>query len=283
MRLNGRHNGRGAGAMRFLPFVALLLLAACNRVPSEVIQPDEMADVLTDIYIADAIVLNDYQTYGSDSAKLALRQSVLDKYHITSADLDTSMGWYGRNLKLYSDVQDEVIKRLRERLTEVSDVASAEAASIMGDSVNIWTSAPFIRLRQGEPEGFLSFSFKSDTNWVAGDSYTWRTKFLNRPEKGVWRVGVLYDDGEIEYQNADIMDEGWQNIVLVTDSTKQPRRIFGSLQLAGRKEAPVWLDSIQLVRKRLNVADYANHYRMRKAYVRKTVEPDSIATTGSVN
>lgn len=266
--------------MRLLPFVALMSLAACNGVPKEVIQPDEMADVLTDIYLADAIVLNDYQSYMGDSSKLALRQSVLDKHHITSADLDTSMGWYGRNLKVYSEVQDEVIKRLEERLAEVSDVASAKGVGVAGDSVNIWTSAPFIRLRPGEPEGLLSFSFENDTNWIAGDSYIWRTKFLNRPEKGIWRVGVLYDDGGLEYQNSDINDDGWQNIIIVTDSARKAERIFGSLQLAGWNESPVWLDSIQLVRKRLNAADYAGHYRMRRAYVGKSPEQpaDSVTT-----
>ena len=43
---------------KLIPFVlaALIAATACNRVPSHVIQPDDMAEVLADMRMADAVI-----------------------------------------------------------------------------------------------------------------------------------------------------------------------------------------------------------------------------------
>lgn len=39
-----------------IAFAGLLLVAACNRVPEHVIQPEPMARLMADVRVADAVV-----------------------------------------------------------------------------------------------------------------------------------------------------------------------------------------------------------------------------------
>ncbi|NDV78528.1 DUF4296 domain-containing protein [Dysgonomonas sp. 511] len=90
----------------------LILLAACSRRPSYVISEKKMVDVLYDIQLAQAIYNTDKQFFG-DENKDALVESVLQKYKITQAELDSSLLWYADNIGYYEVISDSVASKLR--------------------------------------------------------------------------------------------------------------------------------------------------------------------------
>ena len=70
-----------------------------------------MQGVLTDMLLAEAMVNVDYNTYKSDTMKLALYESVFRKHDITQAVYDSSLVWYGRNLDIYMEVYNRVLAK----------------------------------------------------------------------------------------------------------------------------------------------------------------------------
>lgn len=70
--------------------LSALAIISCNRVPDNIIQPDEMAELMADIHTAESVVEMNYSTYPNDSAREELKRAILEKHGITQADLDTS-------------------------------------------------------------------------------------------------------------------------------------------------------------------------------------------------
>ena len=68
-----------------------------------------------DIYLAEAEINANFNTFASDSArKQDLLNSVLKKHKITEAVLDTSLIWYSGNMEKYIKINDKVSKRFAE-------------------------------------------------------------------------------------------------------------------------------------------------------------------------
>ncbi len=92
-----------------MALLATTLLAACSKVPDGILSEKKMQGVLTDMLLAEAMVNVDYNTYKSDTMKLALYESVFRKHDITQAVYDSSLVWYGRNLDIYMEVYNRVL------------------------------------------------------------------------------------------------------------------------------------------------------------------------------
>ena len=79
------------GAKRILAGISFtLLLVACEQIPSHIIAPEQMEDLLVDIHKAEAISDN-MPLYATTEARERLRQSVLDRHEVTLAQFDTSL------------------------------------------------------------------------------------------------------------------------------------------------------------------------------------------------
>ena len=88
------------------------LFYACSSRPSYVLSEKKMEKVLYDVYIAEAEINVNYTVFSSDSArKQELLNSVLKKYKITEAVLDTSLAWYSGRLDKYFKINENVNKR----------------------------------------------------------------------------------------------------------------------------------------------------------------------------
>ena len=68
-----------------MALLATTLLAACSKVPDGILSEKKMQGVLMDMLLAEAMVNVDYNTYKSDTMKLALYESVFRKHDITQA------------------------------------------------------------------------------------------------------------------------------------------------------------------------------------------------------
>jgi hypothetical protein len=247
------------------PLCALSIIAgACKRVPDYVIQPEEMAQLMADIHVGEAVVDHNRDIYNNDSIKLAFKQSIYVKHGVTPEQVDTSFDWYGHNIGEYMDVYDRTIEILDARLSETGSRIAAEAAlSIAGDSVDVWANPRSLAISRRLPSQMLTFAIKQDDNSEPGDSYTWRMKFANNTSAGRGGIVSEYTDGSKEVLNVTIAGDGWHDLTLYTDSTKTMKQIYGYISVVPEGEKNVWLDSIALVRNRLNANKYSQRYRQQ--------------------
>ncbi len=257
--------------------LAAALAVGCHGVPSNVIQPEEMAQLMADVHTGEAVVDMNRRDYETDSAKQAFKQSVYIAHGVTAEQVDSSMAWYGRNITKYMDVYDRTIEILEHRLNEMGNRVAAEAAmSASGDSVDVWPYPRYIAISPVSPTNIITFAFASDENWQAGDVYTWRAKFFNNGSDTEWKIAAAYDDGGVETVYSTNSGDGWREITFRADSTRALTNIAGYL-LAGMPEyGTLQLDSIALVRKRLNPARYTERYRQRAVRNYGAVALDSI-------
>lgn len=254
-------NSRG----KYLPLILLFtLLVACSKVPRHVIQPDEMASLLADIHIGEAVVEMNRVDYRTDSLKMVMLQSVLAKHNVSKQQLDTSFEWYGHNISYYMEVYDKTIDLLERRVAETGNRIAAENISIAGDSVDVWNSAPFIAISNLSPSHFLTFSLNSDENWERGDSYTWRAKFTNNANISRWGIIADYADGSMEMTTADLTGDGWRELRFISDSTKTATHVYGYIDFAPRHSTTIWADSLMLIRNRLSDDAYRLHFRQNR-------------------
>lgn len=96
----------------FLILLGLQIVISCGKKPFSVLDREEMADVVFDLYIADAMSRNSAIDMAKEDAKIALANSVLQKHGITRAVLDSSLVWYSDNMQELSKVNDLVTARL---------------------------------------------------------------------------------------------------------------------------------------------------------------------------
>lgn len=251
--------------LKSLPVAAAVILAvtSCNRVPSYVIEPDEMASLMADMHIAESVVDVNRRDYPSDSMLSVMKQSVLARHGVTQAQLDTSFDWYGHNINRYMEVYDKTIELLERRIAETGNRIAAEAVSVAGDSVDVWSNSPFLGVNDLSPSKIITFSLNRDENWEPGDSYTWRAKFVNSTETSVWSIVADYGDGSKEILSTELSGDGWHEIKFATDSTRIIEGIYGYMSLQPRPHTTLWADSIMLIRNRLDAETYNQRYRQR--------------------
>jgi hypothetical protein len=245
--------------------LSALAIISCNRVPDNIIQPDEMAELMADIHTAESVVEMNYSTYPNDSAREELKRAILEKHGITQADLDTSFMWYGAHLDKYMNIYDDVVEILQRRLDKNQALEAAQASlSVSGDSVDVWAQPRRYIYTDRLASRYMTFKLDADTNWVSGDSYTWRAKFFNNQNTARWGVVANYADGSIEVLNEQFSGDGWQQLRFQTDSTRKALGVRGYIELtAPRNATSMYVDSVQLVRNRLNSQNYNQRYRQR--------------------
>lgn len=243
---------------------AAAFAAACNRVPSHVIEPETMSQLLADRYVAESVVDYNQQTWRTDSDRIALRDAVYARHGVTQADVDTSLHWYAHNMARYMEVNDRTIAILEERLAGSDSRLRAERSmSIAGDSVDVWPDVRYYAVGRRSPTRNIDFALEADENREKGDLYTWRVKVSNNQPETSWTMVAEYSDSTKEYVAEKINGNGWRELSLQTDSTRTAVRIYGSLMLAVPERAAVWLDSVSLVRNHLIPENYNKRYRQR--------------------
>lgn len=254
--------------MRRTPLLLILLVLlpafSCSRRPGGVLSEEKMALLLADIYTAEAVIEYSRPSYHTDSSRIAVRQAVYERHGVDQLIVDSSFVWYGRNLDKYMDVCDRTIEILDHRSMETGNRLAAAALSIAGDSVDIWPGARFLRLTDRSPSSVVTFSFPSDPNWERGDIFTWRAKLFNSEQEAIWGIVTEYTDGMVEYYQSTFVGSGWHEIHFVTDSNRVATRIYGFMLPDRVPGTTTLLDSISMVRKRVNPDAYSKRYMYRK-------------------
>lgn len=247
--------------------VSALLLTCCSSRPEGVLGQGAMADLMTDMHKAEAVIDMNSAAFNNDSLKKAMRQSVLMKHGVTQAQFDTTLVWYGHHAKQYDEMYEEVLKKLEKESQELSNVkgpvlregmAQVKRYPSAGDSADVWSKRRvWVISNCGVEDNTIMFEFKTQSDNKRGDRYNLSFKFTNSSnnELEVF-LGADYSDGSLSYIYRTSGSEGINRYVLQGDSTKEVRRVFGYIKASPHGSDVCFIDSLQLLRTRFNSVQY---------------------------
>jgi len=229
------------------------VLAACSKVPKEILSEKEMQNVLTDMMIADAMIGADYTTYANDTTKMALYDAVFRKHNINQAKYDSSLVWYGRNLDIYMKVYDRVLLAVNKQIANLGDIQADATPATGRDSVNIWPRRATLVFSPKSVFNGTTFDLTPDSPYPSGSSFVlglrvWglTPEIYNFPEV---RISAEQQDTIITVENK-IMADGYYETVLNTLATRQVKRVYGYIRMDNSDSTyfKVYVDSLNLMR-----------------------------------
>ncbi len=246
-------------ACLFPVLLVVVVLIGCNSTPEHVIPPEKMARLLADIHTGESVVEINRSDYIDDSLKKTLKQSIYAKHSVTAQQVDTSFVWYGHNIEQYIKVYDRVIEILDEEIKGIGTIGDGMQITVAGDSADVWNGVRFCILDYNAPSEYISFSINKDDNWNKGDNYQWQMKLFNNRSAMEWLLFADYDDGTTDYYGESKTVDGWNRLSFVVDSTKNATRLYGVVRIDLAPGERVFVDSISLIRTRLNPMQYMRY------------------------
>ena len=269
---------------RALPLVLLLLIlfAACDDHPQNVLSRGKMEDVLYDYHIMQGIV-NDLPAEEREAKGQDYMNAVFEKHGITEAQFDSSIVYYNRHTK---DLH-KIYSNLKERYTAVNEEIQLVNGnndmmaifSTGGDTTNLWNSAKLLTLRNKELLNKESFTIHADTSFRRRDQFilTLSPVFIKERREDYdinLHVGlsVLYASGKHIGTTRVINNDGTQQLTLQTSKDEDIKSITGFFYYKGKKESRnlCLIDNISLIR--------MHEKEPEKVEVADSVKTDTIAT-----
>lgn len=240
---------------RLLYFAAIipLLIASCGKKDNIVLDKDEMASLMADIHIAEAVVDLNQNLFGDDSSKMLLKQSIYAAHGVTAEVVDSSYRWYGHHIEDYMEVYDKTIKILSNRQKELIS-ATNEQIIIAGDSVNVWPMSNHFEFSNRAATRLVTFTVPADSNWRNNDVFTLRFNMATAKNPVTARMVIEYADGKSFYNIAGGKSKGFGEVSIRVDTTMSPVKIAGYIITQPEKNEIVRIDSISLVRMRQNLS-----------------------------
>lgn len=255
-----------------------LLLAGCGEKNDMVLDNDEMASLMADIHIAEAVVDLNRNDFEDDSSKMLLKQSIYAAHGVTAEQVDSSYIWYGHHIEDYMKVYEKTIQILTDRQSELLAASDRQIAAV-GDSVDIWPMAGRYEFSHNSPSRIVTFSIPSDSNWQNNDVFTLRFNMATSHNPVTARMVVEYADGSSYYNLAAGKNKGAAEVSIRVDSTLSPVRIAGYIIARPDSKEVVRLDSISLVRLRNHLSKKYFSQRPFNYGIKakpKKIEPDTI-------
>ena len=151
----------------------IFLLAACKpSMPSDVIKPKKMEDILYDYHFAENIPSGGLN---QDMARSVYLQAVLDKHGVTKAEFDRALQYYSRYTKQLHEIYQHLEKRYDQDLIAMGGSTQQSADDILslsGDTANVWSNQRMVMLLDKKPFNKFSFEIPVDTSFHDGDQLT---------------------------------------------------------------------------------------------------------------
>lgn len=251
-----------------------VLLTGCDKAPDGIIKESDLADFLYDLYRLEAIIDMNPEAFPTDSVKRVAKQSLFQKHGITQAEYDSSLVWYATNFEAYNTVHKKVMMRLQDDNKELTaemanapqehksaadDAQKHKMYAAKGDTADIWNDDRSLMLTAGLKRGYFAFDFDPDGEHRKGDRYMLGMKMLCFNNTFGLMLAAEYADGTVSIASRNASLNGWTELALQTDSTRNVRRIFGYIHYNVASHSVVaFLDSISLVRTHLDRKIYSN-------------------------
>lgn len=163
----------------------IVVLTACQSRPDCVIDEPTMIDLLTDIHLAEGLLdLQQKENSQNEQYGQQVIAAVLDKYHVSKADYDTSLVWYSQHLTKLIRVYRHVDENLNEQRDYWESVLAESGAGIgvSGDSVNLWRETDYLVMDESRLSHYRIWMFQTDTTFHQGDMVRWTLHVPDMPE-----------------------------------------------------------------------------------------------------
>lgn len=232
-----------------LTALAALCLTGCKKTPEGVLDKEEMAQLMADIHLGEALIDFNYSAYPNDSTRKVLKQSIYAAHHVSAEEVDTSFVWYGNHIEDYIKVYDRTIEIIQERQRNTANAAHAQI-SVAGDSVQVWSGPQRLVVNSRMPSRVVTFNLLPDSTWKKGDIYILNYKLINSQANVTGRLLVDYDNGTTGYSDETTVQRNTTSLHIQPDTTLTPLRIYGYMAFAPENNVAFEIDSISLTRVR---------------------------------
>ena len=229
-----------------------LAVVACSKVPDGILKEKDMQSVMVDMYLAEAMIGADYATYQGDEKKDAMYQSVFRKHNISQAEYDSSIIWYGKNLKIYMEVYDGVLAEIESRTKALGDVQANAGPASARDSLNIWPRRNFAFL-EGNKGSLITYNVKPDVAYASGSTFVfsmnvWGVK-ANMKHTPEVRLSLVQNDTTINITRK-LTHDGYYQVLLRSVPVKQVQQVYGYIRMLNADSTcyKVYIDSISLMK-----------------------------------
>lgn len=275
---------RSARFLRLIMPLAITVSAtSCRHTPEGVLEQEEMAQLMADIHMGEALVDFNYSTYPNDSTRKMLKQSIYAAHKVTAEEVDTSFVWYGNHIEDYITVYDRTIEIIQERQRNLASAGSMQI-SVAGDSVQVWGGPQRLVVHKHMPSRIIGFSLTPDSTWQKGDIYTLKYKPINSQAKAASRLLIDYSNGTTVYVEDPETRQSTSNVLKIqVDSTLTPLRVYGYISFIPDENVSFEVDSISLTRVRRELMPNIYFHRKTFGYGididKKKAEQDSDSKT----
>jgi hypothetical protein len=96
---------------------SLFIMGSCqqDKPRSDLLEKEEMIPVLIDLHLAYAIQASaDFRKISLEVDSVDTYTYIFDKYGTSKVAFDSSIAWYSRHPKLFTDIYDEVVMNLTQ-------------------------------------------------------------------------------------------------------------------------------------------------------------------------
>ena len=233
----------------------ICMAASCSRVPSHIISERKMRGVLYDMLIGEAIIELKIDSFPTDNDRQAVFNAIFAKHHLTKAEYDSSLIWYGKHLDIYMDVYKLVLKDVNNKyvaLGEMKPVALSGDISSQ-DSVDIWVFKRYDVFKSDVAFNTLTFDIVPAEPYSAGSSYLLMLSVWGLPtdlkHNPVIHLHAVQADTIISVRT-DIEGDGLHQAMLNTLSDRQVMRIYGYVSLNAAEPAyhRIYFNDIHLMK-----------------------------------
>lgn len=251
------------------PFtVGLLMLSApclsCQR-NKEVIPEKELVSLLADLEVAQVWSRRPMGETVSSTDSVGL--AVLKSHGVTPAQLDSTMGWYGRNVDDYQELYAKVEKELDKRLAHLGQAKAVENSD---GSRDLWQSPRFARLDGRSWLPGVAFSI-DDPEIEPGEVVEWQLRQVAGGNLEIL-LGGEYAGGDNVYTSSSIYSRDATGVKFYTDSTRRVKRLYGTLRvMEGAGKETVLIDSLALIVTPMDSTQYFRTQHQKKYSIRKPV------------
>ncbi len=274
---------------RILPLVLLALsLLACDKTPRGVMSINEMADLITDLHLAESYIESHSPEFPNDSSRMVVKQSIFKKHGITQKDYDSSLVWYAHNMEDYIKAYDKAVGKLKKRYDKLDKSPGGSEAQTLtvegepthnpvpnkalrhkslgpakklnnnarGDSIDLWKGPREYMLTQGVRRGFITFNLSPDADKKPGDRYQLAYKLTRGGNDFKVSLNVDYTDGATAQITRSTNSDGWVMIDVQSDTARLVRRIYGYVSYDIKQGHTAYVDSLMLMRTHLSKSNY---------------------------
>ena len=250
---------------KLIPYflVAQWIIVSCISRPDYVLDEDTMVSLLTDVHRSEGLLelQQDNKVITNDEAyKQAVMAAVLVKHHVTRAQYDSSLVWYGQNLSYLVKVYNKVQKNLIDDIDYWKNVGTERESkfdiSMAGDSVELWSIENYLTMDERRFGSFRSWEIPTDSNFVKGDSLIWHLHVPYVPESHILVATLSFDYEDILEMNVSHSEVARQDtsisMSLRSDTTVMFKSIIASVALLKDSMAVddnyAFIDSLSLIR-----------------------------------